>query len=179
MTPYSITPFDLERDSFEEVTDLLHLAYGFHIDKGVTFGAATQGVEKTRRRIKESSCSYLARVNGRIVGVISYYDHRRYLTEPEWYERADVGHFAQFAVNPELQCAGIGQALLEAVEERALADGKVELSCDTATAAAGLVAYYGRKGYREVGTHQWRNARHSNVVLSKQLERPSRQAAKG
>jgi ribosomal protein S18 acetylase RimI-like enzyme len=81
--------------------------------------------------------------------------------------RPDVGHFAQFVVEPRLQNAGIGSAFLCVAERHAIADGKTELSCDTATGAAQLIEYYKRRGFREIGTHKWPHAVYRSVVLSK------------
>ena len=54
-------------------------------------------------------------------------------------------------------------------EERAIADSKLELACDTAEPAEHLLEYYARHGFRVVERHRWPHARYDTVVLSKRL----------
>lgn len=65
--------------------------------------------------------------------------------------REGSGYFGMFAVRPELQGAGIGDALLTAAENRAraLALGRVEMT--VLSGRAELIAYYERRGYRLTG----------------------------
>lgn len=160
------TPSDV---SIAAATELLHRAYGTHRTDGILFGAATQDEATTRRRIETATATWGAWIDERLVGVISYYDHRRYRSEPVWYKHNYVGHFGQFAVEPDEHGRGIGGRLLEKVQGRAIRDGKNELSCDTACTATNLVAFYVRLGFRDVGRHQWRGQPYQSIVLSKKL----------
>jgi GNAT superfamily N-acetyltransferase len=165
----NISLFDSSRDSLREITDLLHRAYGALAVGGLNYAAATQPVETTESRIRTATCAWVARSDTGIVGTICYYAHRRFASEPQWYERDDTCHFGQVAVEPSLQREGIGSSLLLTVEERARADAKTEFSCDTAVGAASLIAYYQRRGFHEVAKHQWPQANYLSVVLSKRL----------
>jgi ribosomal protein S18 acetylase RimI-like enzyme len=157
-------------DCFTAATELIHRAYAVHRVRGITFGAATQSVAATRRRIKTSTATWIVKACQNIIGIISYYDCVRFpRTEPKWYARPDASHFGQFAVEPERQGLGIGQRLMSCVEDKAVADQKAQLCCDTASTATRLIAFYEARGFRPVDRHQWPNQDFESVVLSKAL----------
>jgi hypothetical protein len=55
------------------------------------------------------------------------------------------------------------------VEGRAVASGATELAFDTAETAFGLIGWYARRGYREVGHTQNEGKVYRSVVMSKTL----------
>lgn len=164
-----IAEFDRDRDSVEELTSLLHRAYRALAEMGFNYVAATQAVMTTAKRIEWAKSCWIARNGDSLAGTVCYYDGTRSANEPDWYRRENVAHFAQFAVEPEMQSRGIGSALLDVVERRARADGKAELACDTAAGATHLIEFYRRRGFREVGSHRWPHATYESRILSKAL----------
>jgi len=119
-----------------------------------------------------SGHALLARAgDGALLGTVTYYSvpFARDAESVAWYRRADVGSFGQFAVAPDSQGSGVGAALLDAIEERARRDGKAELACETNAANEPLVAYYLRRGFRDVGSFSWPDDEATCVVLSKAL----------
>ena len=56
-----------------------------------------------------------------------------------WLQRGDVAHFAQFAVEPQVQGGGVGSQLLAYVETTAKTAGAKEIALDTADPATHLV----------------------------------------
>jgi ribosomal protein S18 acetylase RimI-like enzyme len=106
----------------------------------------------------------------RVVGTITL--KTRELTKGcPWYDRPDVASFGQFAVEPELQGRGIGRALLEAVERRAVEEGVAEVALDTAEGATALIGMYEKLGYRFIGHADWRpDTNYRSVVYSKKLQ---------
>ncbi|HEY1682126.1 MAG TPA: GNAT family N-acetyltransferase [Candidatus Tumulicola sp.] len=170
MEKVEIAPWASDRDRFDIATELINEAYALHNDQGIRFGAATQSLKVTRRRIETATATWVARMGQIIVGVISYYDHVRYpRAEPKWYAHTSVGHFGQFAVAPWKQRLGIGRSLLSHVEDRAVADRMSELCCDTASTAMELLLFYKRLGFEEVDRHQWQRQDYESIVLSKRL----------
>ncbi|HEY1429458.1 MAG TPA: GNAT family N-acetyltransferase, partial [Candidatus Tumulicola sp.] len=153
-----VRPFDATRDSYDALTLLLHSAYRRLADMGLNYVATTQDASVTRTRVAAADACWVAEDDGAIVGTVCYYAGLRHDREPAWYARAAVCHFGPFAVLPSLQGGGVGTSLLRAVEERALADGKTELACDTAEPASHLLEYYARRGFRVVGRHRWPHA---------------------
>ena len=66
-----IRPFN-QTDSLDELTSLLHKSYKKLADKGFRFHASHQDVYTTKKRIDDAEC-YLATLNNKIIGTISYY----------------------------------------------------------------------------------------------------------
>jgi len=56
-----------------------------------------------------------------------------------------------------------------ALEEEAVRQGFKTLLLDTAETATKLIEYYRRRGFREVGHHQWRDKTYRSVVMAKPL----------
>lgn len=164
--PVVIRPFDERRESFDVLTALLHRGYRALGEMGLHYTAVDQTAEVTRRRVARAAASWVAYKGERLVGTMSYYDRLR---SPAWYDRAEVGHFGQFCVDPMLQKKGIGTLLLDAAERRALADGKRELACDTSEHAAHLLRMYLQLGYRVVGRYDWSATNYESLVLSKRI----------
>src|SRR5947209_9081328 len=98
-----------EDDSIAELTQLLHRAYRPLAEQGMRYVASWQDDEITRKRIAGGEC-YLALAGDRLAGTILFYDAERTEGCP-WYDRPDVASFHQFAVEPDLQRAGIGARL--------------------------------------------------------------------
>lgn len=168
-TDVDILPFDERRDSFEDLTRLIHAAYRQLGDMGFNYAAVDQVLDVTQSRIETASACWVARKDDALVGTICYYKNPRYRTEPEWYWQDHVCHFGQFGVEPSLQRTGIGSLLLEQAEARAVADGKLEFACDTADSAGHLVDLYLRRGFRIVEWHKWPHNNYKSLVLSKRV----------
>jgi GNAT superfamily N-acetyltransferase len=164
-----ILPFDEVRDSYEDVTRLLHAAYRGLAEMGLNYVAATQDAQTTRERAEAATVCLVARQAGRLAATICYYAESPSADDPAWYRRRDVSFFGQFGVEPSLQGTGIGSRLIAAAEVRAVADAKTEFACDTAEPARHLIAYYSRHGFRPVGRHRWPHAVYESLILSKRI----------
>ena len=154
-------------DSIEDLTGLLHRAYGRLANMGLRFWATHQSAEHTRKRASKGEC-YVIEEDGCLVGTIMFYS-------PEqtrgclWYDRPEVASFGQFAVEPELQGRGCGRRLMALVEQRAAETGAEEIALDTAEPALHLIELYERRGYRLVGHAQWEGVNYRSVIMSKRL----------
>ena len=156
-------------DDLVLLTDLLHRAYRPLAERGLRYLATHQDVDTTRRRCGRGDC-FIAELGGRIVGTITLtYHNPAQSNGTPWYERPDVAHFMQFAVEPSLQRQGIGSELVDAVERRAAERGMTEVALDTAEPAADLIAFYERRGYRFIEHAQWSVTNDRSVVMSKSL----------
>lgn len=154
-------------DSMADLTALLHRAYRSLADAGLRFLASHQDVATTRERCSDGEC-WVAVQGSAVIGTMTWRPGGT-PTRCPWYGRRDVAIFGQFAVTPELQGQGIGTRLLDLAERRAREQGFTELACDTSEKADGLLAYYGRRGYRIVDSVQWEETNYRSVVLSKPL----------
>ena len=156
-------------DSIPEITQLLHRAYKRLLDMGLHFVATAQTDEETRERLLSGE-SFLAEIDGEIVGTITLYPTSD--DDCAWYRLPNVMHFGQYAVEPDLQGAGIGKSLLDFVELRATALGATEIALDTSEKATHLIEMYSAFGYRIVGNVQWESVNYRSVILSKPLDKP-------
>lgn len=155
-------------DSVEEITDLLYRSYLRSAQAGLRFLATHQDSSVTRERLDRGR-SFVAELDGRIVGVVTLH-----VRGEKPYGDYDPGYpiasFGQFAVDPACQGQGIGDLLLERVEEEARQAGVGELALDTAQPAAGLIAYYEARGFRIVGRADWRpGTNYESVIMAKGL----------
>ncbi|HRF60359.1 MAG TPA: GNAT family N-acetyltransferase [Fimbriimonadaceae bacterium] len=157
-------------DDLVALTDLLHRSYKRLADMGLRFVATHQSPETTRERAEEGEC-WVVEEEGRLIATITVYP-----PDPgdgtRWYDRGDVAHFGQFAVEPELQAQGIGSMLIELAEERARAFGATELALDTSEQAGHLIDYYEARGFRFIEHVQWRSVNYRSVVMSKTVATP-------
>jgi GNAT superfamily N-acetyltransferase len=133
------------KDSFQELTQLVNVAYRPLAEMGFRFVASYQDCELTIRRCAIGD-TYVAEMDGNIIGCITLrppqYQMAGIDDYPAWYERNDVAVFGQFAVHPDLQKNGIGTKLILQAEERATDLGANEIACDTAEGVTHLISYY-------------------------------------
>ena len=149
------------------LTALLHEAYRPLAEGGLGYLASHQDERTTLKRLKQGE-SFLAFWGGQLAGTIYLYPPKE--DSPcEHYRKPGVYSFGQFAVSPDLQGRGIGEALLKFVEQRARELGATEIAMDTAEGATVLIAMYSRHGYRNVGSVQWSVTNYMSVVMSKPL----------
>jgi predicted N-acetyltransferase YhbS len=159
-------------DDIPSITKLLHRAYAKQIAMGLRPLAGRQEDSVTAERAANSECivAILAAPNQaeRIVGVILFEEQEK-VDFPPWFLRPDVCHFAQFAVDPEIQGMGIGRRLLDEVERRARAQAASELALSMAEPDRELFDFYIKRGYRLVDHWQWPYTNYRSCILSKSL----------
>src|SRR5688572_18132948 len=100
-------------DNVSELTELLHRAYKPLLDMGLRFVATWQDDSITLDRIGKGKC-FVGILEERVVATVTLYDPK-HTSGCSWYDRDDVAHFGQFAVEPELQGRGIGNAMMDYV----------------------------------------------------------------
>jgi len=156
-------------DSLEELTGLLHRAYGALGAMGFNYTAVDQPVERTRERAGDGEC-YVAVERGRIVATATFGLVEKMRRPPE-YARPGMAYLTQFAVEPELQGQGLGSRLLRRVEEHARERGATEIALDTAEGAIHLVQYYATRGYAPLGHVKRAGKSYRSVILTKRFGR--------
>jgi GNAT superfamily N-acetyltransferase len=154
-------------DDLIALTAMLHRAYAALARRGMHFLASHQGVDVTRSRLAKGEC-WVVEADGAIIGTIVLKDAASTRGSP-WYDRPEVACFGQFAVEPTWQGRGIGSALVDKVERRALEKGVTELALDTADGADDLIAFYARRGYRFIEHVKWNDVNYRSVIMSKRL----------
>ena len=160
--------FNQQKHSVDRITDLLHEAYEPLYKAGLHYYAATQSPKATLWRFL-TGIGFVAMLKDEIIGTVTYYSE--YLDDDcSWYKRKEVCHFGQFAVQRRYQRQGIGRALIEMMERKALNERKKELALDTSEKAEELIEYYERRGFRKVDLVQWDVTNYRSIVMSKTLE---------
>ncbi|MFN0011592.1 MAG: GNAT family N-acetyltransferase [Phycisphaerales bacterium] len=180
-------------DSLSELTALLHRSYAKQVALGLHALASHQTPEITRKRVGKGECFVAvlsepaADASGgadvpsataclpreRLVGTIMFQEPSwgggggAPESGPRWFRRHDVCNFSQFAVEPTLQGRGIGALLLTTVEARARELGMAELALSTAEPDTELVAYYRRRGFRDVERFDWGITNYTSLIMSK------------
>lgn len=158
-----------EDDSIEELTKLLHKAYKTLADKGLKYLATYQDESITMKRIENAYKSYVGIYKGQIVATASLYSPKP-SDISDWYNNDFVAKFGQFAVLPELQRCGIGNRIMDILENDANEiESVTELALDTAETAYHLIEYYKKRGYKCRETIKWDMTNYNSVVLSKVL----------
>jgi GrpB-like predicted nucleotidyltransferase (UPF0157 family)/GNAT superfamily N-acetyltransferase len=154
-------------DSITALTAMLHQAYAPLAARGMRFLASHQDDATTRERV-ESGETIVAVASGRVVGTVTV---RRpgSSDDAKWYARADVASMEQFAVDPDWQGLGIGDALMTRGEAVARSWGVREVAVDTSERAPELVALYERRGYREVERIARDIVNYGSIVMSLRL----------
>ena len=156
-------------DSIEELTDLLHRAYGSLAVVGLHSIAASQPVDVTRRRIENGECYVGVTPEGRIVATVTFHAPGAAKYDSPWLDRPDVCCFGQFAVEPAIQGTGLGRRLVELCERRTRETGAAELALNTAEPARHLIALYEHLGFRVVEYARWPEVNYRSVVMSKRI----------
>lgn len=164
-------------DSIAALTALVHRAYAPLAAAGLNFTAASQSEALTVERIGDGHC-LLALRGDELVGTVTVaraHDGNRHpwARASAWLLRDDVAHLFQFAVEPAVQGAGLGRALMQAAEDHVLASGRRAVALDTALPATHLRQRYARAGYTEQHQLQWHGKTYRSVLMVKPLADPA------
>jgi GNAT superfamily N-acetyltransferase len=161
-------------DNIVEVNSLLLSAYKPLAEAGMKYAASHEDVEATRRHIENGEC-YIAILEGKIIAcailkIPNQGDNSGWKAlAPNWYAIKGVTTFGRFAVSPELQGHGIGNKMMDVIENRARELGFTQLALDTSEHATHLIKMYERRGYNFIEFHQWNITNYRSVVMSKKL----------
>ncbi|MEQ5843854.1 GNAT family N-acetyltransferase [Paraburkholderia acidicola] len=157
--------FDPTRDSFDELTAMLHRAFARLGEMGLNCTCVDQPVSITQARALSGDC-HVAVCDGRIVGTMTLYAPDR--DSPcELYRQNDVASVRQIGVEPEWQSRGIGAFMLAFAEHWAATRGYAELALDTPQPAAHLIAFYRRQGFRIGDFMRFDGKRYDSAILHK------------
>lgn len=168
MDKYQIRPLAAS-DSLDELTSMLHRAFGRLGRMGLRCTSVDQPIEVTAHRASRGEC-FVALAGGRIIGTMTLEPPGHAASCP-WYRRPEVVSLHQLAVDPSHQGLDCGKALLAAAEQWARRRGYCELALDTPADAAHLVGFYRSRGFRLVGEFHKPGKPYRSVIMSKTLAR--------
>ncbi len=155
-------------DSIDALTSLLHRAYRAQVGMGLNPLAGRQPVDVTRRRATSGECFVACDGRGEMVGTVLLNEHED-ARFPDLFLLPDVAHFSLLAVEPDLQGAGVGGLLLDAITERARRLGFARLACSMAEPDTQLGDFYLRRGYEIVEYWQWPYTNYRSAILCKAI----------
>jgi GNAT superfamily N-acetyltransferase len=152
-------------DSLDELTALLHRAFGPLGRLGLPCTCVSQSVEVTRQRARRGQC-YVAFAGDRLVGTMTLEAPDR-SSDCSTYRRSTVASLHQFAVDQMAQGLGCGKAMLPFAQRRARELGYCTLALDTPSRAAHLVRFYESQGFRRVAEFRKVDKPYWSTVLCK------------
>lgn len=155
--------------SWENLTELIRLAYKDRKQNGMEFLAGYQDVETTKRRVGNGTC-LVALIDKELVGAVTLHNHTVTANNKKWYNNQSYIVFTQLAVHPEYKGKGIGRQLLNKVFEISNEQEVDELICDTSIHAKDLLTWYKRSGFQNVGLTSHSTTNYYSVILRKPIK---------
>lgn len=97
-----------EEVSWEEITELLHLAFKERADQEIDYLAVNQDVITTKKRAKGGIC-LIALHKNKLVGTALLHIRKG----RKWYEGKNYGYFSQLGIHPDYKRRGIATMFFE------------------------------------------------------------------
>ncbi|HEY4297358.1 MAG TPA: GNAT family N-acetyltransferase [Paraburkholderia sp.] len=160
-----VRPFDARRDSWEQLTSLLHRAFVPLARIGLHCRCADQNAGVTRERAEAGEC-FVSVCHGQATGTMTLEPHAPH-SPCEHYRRHGVATLHQFAVDPSRQGKGVGRAMLAFAARRAAALGSTQLALDTPFPATHLLAFYRGQGFSLVDVVRFPGRGYDSAVFSR------------
>lgn len=157
--------FDPARDSYDELTALLHRAFARLGQMGLNCPCVDQPAAVTRQRALAGDC-FVAVCKGHLVATMTLHA-RDAASACDLYRRSHVATIRQLGVDPVWQGRGIGQSMLAFAGHWAATRGYGRLALDTPQPAAHLIDFYSRQGFRVVDIIRFAGKGYDSAILSK------------
>ncbi|MBN3766611.1 GNAT family N-acetyltransferase [Burkholderia sp. Ac-20365] len=157
--------FDPSRDSYEQLTSMLHRSFARLGMMGLNCTCVDQDIAVTEQRAQSGDC-FVVVSGGQIIGTMTLYasDGESLC---EHYHRRDVATIRQLAIDPSWQNRGIGKSLLAFAEHWAATRGYAEIALDTPYPASHLVSFYRGQGFRIIDAVRFAGKVYDSAILSK------------
>jgi GNAT superfamily N-acetyltransferase len=156
-----------EQDPKEQIDDLFHTAHALISDHALhrysLDGLFGQEKDQPHGEL------YLAVSEPRLIGGLIFFDPANTKGCP-YFDRPDVASIGPFAVVPEFQGHGLGDAMLEMIEARARESGAKELALEIAPEATHALQHFLKQGFRFAETARRQGSSEKSIILSKSLE---------
>lgn len=157
--------FNPTRDSFDEMTALLHRAFSRVGALGLNCTCVDQPVSVTRMRACLGDC-FIAVYDGKLIGTMTLHTG-----DPgsscEIYRNPYVASVHQLGIDPAWQNRGVGRLLLAFADHWAATRGFAELALDTPQPATHLLAFYRAQGFRIVDFVRFNGKCYDSAILSR------------
>jgi len=157
--------FDPARDSYEQLTAMLHRAFARLGMMGLNCLCVDQTEPATRERARGGDC-FVAACGNDLVGTMTLYA-RDAESACEHYRVENVATLRQFGVDPAWQSRGIGTSLIALAEHWAAIRGHAQLALDTPYPAQHLLEFYRGQGFRIIEVQRFDGRDYDSAILSK------------
>jgi len=157
--------FDPSRDSYGQLTSMLHRAFARLGMMGLNCLCAAQTPSATKQRARAGDC-FVAVCGGQVVGTMTLCARDAEST-CEHYRVEQVATLRQFGVEPAWQSRGIGKSLIAFAEHWAAIRGYAQLALDTPYPAAHLLEFYRSQGFRIIDVMRFADRDYDSAILSK------------
>lgn len=143
--------------SWEQITQLLHLAYKEKADKNMKYSATHQDPSITKKRVGQGKC-LVALYKGELVGTITLNIKRN---------GENVGFLKQVAVHPNYKGLGIGSMMVDSIFKisQDIELSKIELT--TAAKAKSLIKWWQGFGFKLISFTSYSNTNYYSVRMRK------------
>lgn len=142
--------------SWEQITELLHLAFSCHVQTGLKYSACDQTAYYTQKRVGNGIC-FIVMLNDVLVGTATLHIQGK------------KSHLSQVATHPDYRCYRIGIKLQNYIDSYLREMNVQALFCDTAIKARKVVSWYLQTGWQKVGLRSYRTTNYYSVVLRKNI----------
>ncbi|MFC0399155.1 GNAT family N-acetyltransferase [Paraburkholderia rhizosphaerae] len=157
--------FDPARDSYEQLTAMLHRAFARLGMMGLNCLCVAQAPSATRKRAQAGDC-FVAVCGGEVVGTMTL-NARDAESVCDHYRVENVATLRQFGVEPAWQSRGIGKSLIAFAGHWAATRGYAQLALDTPYPAAHLLDFYRSQGFRIIDVVRFPERDYDSAILSK------------
>jgi GNAT superfamily N-acetyltransferase len=157
--------FDPARDSYQQLTAMLHRAFTRLGMMGLNCLCVDQTEAVTRERARGGDC-FVAACGGELVGTMTLYA-RDAQSACEHYCVENLATLRQFGVDPAWQSRGIGTSLIALAEHWAAIRGYAQLALDTPYPAQHLLEFYRGQGFRMIDVVRFEGRGYDSAILSK------------
>lgn len=127
--------------SWEDITELLHLAFAEHYNNGLHYCACDQSVDVTRERAKGAIC-LVALGDGKLIGTG--------LISIKVKGKRKVGYFSQLGILPEAKGLGVGSSLFDRGFEICRNNHVEAVYSDTSEKAESVISFHLKNGFQKV-----------------------------
>lgn len=135
--------------TWEEITELIHLAFKEKAERGLKYLATYQDIETTKKRVGDGIC-LVALLDHKLVGTGSirfFQPHSKY---KKWHNKAIYAYSGQLAVHPDYKKLGIGSMLQEERIKIAIANNADEFLSHTSIHAKDIHAFLKKFGFKKI-----------------------------
>jgi ribosomal protein S18 acetylase RimI-like enzyme len=131
--------------SWEEITEVIQLAFSEKKDRGLLYVATQQDAQKTQERVGNGIC-IVALLDDKVIGTVTLQIEQIDKRKRKWYHGNLSAYSSQLAVHPDYKGFGVGNMLSKERFRIAEANNVDELLMHTSVHATEMLTWWKRQG---------------------------------